>query len=98
MNARPEPQPAPTPGRTGKAPGGHPASGRGNEDARELQNEGDQLSMPPSREEPEARVNLGARVRVSTRKRARLFAAKYDVEMQILLDAALDEYLTRRGE
>jgi len=53
--------------------------------------------MPPSREETEARVNFGGRVRPSTRKRARLFAAQHDIDIQDLLDAALNEYMSRRG-
>jgi hypothetical protein len=31
------------------------------------------------------------------RKRARLYAAGHDVNLQDLMDAALDEYLTRRN-
>ncbi|MGA5824086.1 hypothetical protein ACPC54_40350 [Kitasatospora sp. NPDC094028] len=53
--------------------------------------------MPPSREKPESRVNFGGRVKESTRKRARMFAAANDVDLQDLLDFALDEYLRRRG-
>lgn len=44
----------------------------------------------------EPRVNLGARVRASTRRRARMYAAEFEVEMQDVLDAALDEYLSAR--
>ncbi len=44
----------------------------------------------------DTRVNFGGRVRESVRKRARIFAVQNDVELQDLLDAALDEYLTRR--
>jgi hypothetical protein len=45
----------------------------------------------------DARVNFGGRVRESVRKRARIYAVQNDVELQDLLDAALDEYLTRRN-
>lgn len=48
-------------------------------------------------EEAEARVNFSARVRVSVRKRAKLFAAEHDVSLQDLADQALDEYLQRRN-
>lgn len=59
--------------------------------------EGD-LPMPPSRQgDNETRVNLGARVRTETRRRAKLFSAVHDLDMQDLVDAALDEYMSRRG-
>ncbi|MFF3061570.1 MULTISPECIES: hypothetical protein [unclassified Streptomyces] len=48
-------------------------------------------------EEPEERVNFSARVRVSVRKRAKLYAAGHDVSLQDLVDAALDDYLTRHN-
>ncbi|MFG2306707.1 hypothetical protein [Actinacidiphila glaucinigra] len=51
----------------------------------------------PKQEAGEERVNFSGRVRVSVRRRARLFAAAHDVNLQDLLDAALDEYLTKRG-
>jgi hypothetical protein len=44
----------------------------------------------------EPRVNFGGRVRESVRKRARIYAVQNDVELQDLLDEALDEYLSRR--
>ncbi|WP_274036740.1 hypothetical protein [Streptomyces sp. MMBL 11-1] len=46
-------------------------------------------------EESEERVNFSARVRASVRKRAKLYAAQNDVSLQDLVDAALDDYLTR---
>lgn len=45
----------------------------------------------------EERTNFSARVRTSVRRRARLYAASQDVSLQDLMDAALDEYLSRRG-
>ncbi|WP_192580234.1 hypothetical protein [Micromonospora sp. ALFpr18c] len=50
---------------------------------------------PPPVDEP--RVNFGARVRESVRKRARVYAVQNDVELQDLLDEAVDEYLRARG-
>ena len=45
----------------------------------------------------EARVNFGARIRESVRKRARLYAVEHDLELQDLIDQAIDEYLRQRG-
>ncbi len=42
-------------------------------------------------------VNFGARIRKSVRQRARLYAVQNEVELQDLLDKALDEYLRNRG-
>lgn len=50
---------------------------------------------PPHTDEP--RVNFGGRVRESVRKRARIYAVQNDVELQDLLEEALDEYLRSRG-
>lgn len=47
--------------------------------------------------EQEERVNFSARVRVSVRRRAKLYAAANDVSLQDLVDAALDDYLTRHN-
>lgn len=54
---------------------------------------------PPSAgaETEEQRVNFGARVRQSVRRRARVWAVQNDRELQDLLDEALDEYLRARG-
>lgn len=52
--------------------------------------------MPTAAPPTEPRVNFGGRVRESVRKRARIYAVQNDVELQDLLDAALDEYLSRR--
>ncbi|GAA1377210.1 ribbon-helix-helix domain-containing protein [Streptomyces beijiangensis] len=49
-------------------------------------------SDPPA----EDKVLISGRVRASVRKRMKIFAAKNDVNLQDLLDAALDEYLTKR--
>ncbi|MFD8026135.1 hypothetical protein ACFV6G_37690 [Streptomyces lavendulae] len=46
---------------------------------------------------PEPRGNFSARVRVSVRKRAKVYAAGHDINLQDLVDAALDEYLARRN-
>lgn len=51
----------------------------------------------PTTEDTDPRVNFSARVRESVRKRARLYAAGHDVNLQDLMDAALDEYLSRRN-
>ncbi|MFJ4343552.1 hypothetical protein [Streptomyces sp. NPDC088915] len=58
----------------------------------------------PKQEQPqnedaqsEERVNFSARVRVSVRRRAKLYAAGHDVSLQDLVDKALDDYLTRHG-
>ncbi|GAA2110651.1 hypothetical protein [Streptomyces synnematoformans] len=50
----------------------------------------------PQQAEAEERINISARVRVSIRRRARLYAAAQDVSLQDVVDAALDEYLSRR--
>lgn len=42
-------------------------------------------------------VLISARVRKSTRKRARVFCAEQDVSMQDLIDEALNEYVDRHG-
>ncbi|WP_328974003.1 hypothetical protein [Streptomyces sp. NBC_00239] len=54
---------------------------------------------PQDQQAPEAeeRTNFSARVRVSVRKRAKLYAAGHDVSLQDLVDAALDEYLSKRN-
>jgi hypothetical protein len=52
-------------------------------------------AAPPPVDEP--RVNFGGRVRESVRKRARVYAVQNDVELQDLLDQAVDEYLRARG-
>jgi predicted HicB family RNase H-like nuclease len=53
----------------------------------------------PEPEQPEAedRVNFSARVRASVRRRAKVYAATHDVNLQDLMDQALDEYLSKRG-
>ncbi|MEY9998182.1 hypothetical protein ABIE67_010303 [Streptomyces sp. V4I8] len=43
------------------------------------------------------RVLISGRVRASVRKRLRLYAAAHDENLQDLLDAAIDEYLSKRG-
>ncbi|QIP74738.1 hypothetical protein [Streptomyces sp. VN1] len=45
----------------------------------------------------EERVNFSARVRVSVRRRAKLYAAGHDISLQDLVDQALDDYLRRHG-
>ncbi|GAA0706814.1 hypothetical protein GCM10009548_94750 [Streptomyces malaysiensis subsp. malaysiensis] len=45
----------------------------------------------------EERVNFSARVRVSVRRRAKLYAAGNDINLQDLVDQALDDYLRRHG-
>ncbi|MER6138306.1 hypothetical protein [Streptomyces sp. NPDC001815] len=47
--------------------------------------------------EAEERVNFSARVRVSVRRRAKLYAAGHDINLQDLVDQALDDYLRRHG-
>lgn len=42
-------------------------------------------------------VLISARVRKSTRRRARVFCAERDVSMQDLIDRALNEYIDRHG-
>ncbi|MFJ8982670.1 hypothetical protein [Streptomyces sp. NPDC102282] len=44
----------------------------------------------------EDKVLISGRVRASVRKRMKVYAAEHDVNLQDLLDAALDEYLTKR--
>lgn len=56
-----------------------------------------QGKQPQGDEVGEERINFSGRVRVSVRRRARLFAAAHDVPLQDILDAALDEYLSKRG-
>lgn len=43
------------------------------------------------------RANLNARVRGSTRRRVRMYAAARDMDMQDVIDAAVVEYLEARG-
>ena len=52
----------------------------------------------PQKDQPESeeRTNFSARVRISVKRRAKLYAAGHDVNLQDLMDAALDEYLTKR--
>lgn len=45
----------------------------------------------------EPRVNFGARIRASVRKRARLYAVEHDIDLQDVIDQAIDEYLRKRG-
>lgn len=52
-------------------------------------------TAPPRTDEP--RVNFGGRIRESVRKRARVYAVQHDVELQDLLDEAIEEYLRNRG-
>jgi hypothetical protein len=52
-------------------------------------------AAPP--EQREVLVNFGGRVRESLRRRARMYAAAHDVDLQRIIDIALDEYLTRNG-
>lgn len=58
---------------------------------------GDQGGPAPAAPVNDARVNFGGRVRESVRKRARIYAVQNDVELQNLLDQALDDYLSARG-
>ncbi|MFI1869721.1 hypothetical protein [Streptomyces jumonjinensis] len=44
----------------------------------------------------EDRVLISGRVRESVRRRMKVYAATNDVNLQDLLDAALDEFLTKR--
>lgn len=57
----------------------------------------DEQEETSSHEAPEERVLISGRVRASVRRRLRLYAAANDENLQDLLDAALDEYLRRRG-
>ncbi|WP_331718250.1 MULTISPECIES: hypothetical protein [Streptomyces] len=56
-----------------------------------------QQHQPEQTPESEERVNFSARVRASVRKRAKLYAAQNDVSLQDLVDAALDDYLSRHN-
>ncbi|MFJ8957334.1 hypothetical protein ACIRO1_45315 [Streptomyces sp. NPDC102381] len=51
---------------------------------------------PQTPAESEERTNFSARVRVSVRRRAKLYAAGHDISLQDLVDEALDEYLKNR--
>ncbi|MFJ2561339.1 MULTISPECIES: ribbon-helix-helix domain-containing protein [unclassified Streptomyces] len=42
------------------------------------------------------KVLISGRVRASVRKRMKVYAAEHDVNLQDLLDEALDEYLKKR--
>lgn len=59
--------------------------------------QGDQQPQTPETPESDPRVNFSARVRESVRRRARLYAAGNDINLQDLMDKALDEYLARRN-
>lgn len=57
--------------------------------------------VPDEQAEPDPKaedkkVLISGRVRTSVRKRMKLYAAEHDVNLQDLLDKALDEYLTKR--
>ncbi|MGW6412177.1 ribbon-helix-helix domain-containing protein [Streptomyces vinaceus] len=45
----------------------------------------------------DGKVLISGRVRASVRKRMKLYAAEHDVNLQDLLDEALDEYLSKRN-
>lgn len=45
----------------------------------------------------ESLVPLGTKVRESTRKRLRRYAVEAEIEMQDVVDQALDQYLRDRG-
>lgn len=96
MTARPARQPAARP-ELPKAPStGHPARRLPEDDP--APDTATSVSAPRARpviDDP--RVNFGARVRESVRRRARVWAVQNDLELQDLLDAALDEYLRNRG-
>jgi hypothetical protein len=51
----------------------------------------------PGNETPEERVLVSGRVRASVRRRLKRHAAETDESLQDVMDAALDEYLTRRN-
>lgn len=57
--------------------------------------------MPDEQEksapEAEERVLISGRVRASVRRRMKLYAAGHDVNLQDLLDEAVDEFLTKRN-
>ncbi|MGO4417193.1 hypothetical protein AB4Z54_00050 [Streptomyces sp. MCAF7] len=57
--------------------------------------QGDSQKQPTP--ELEERTNFSARVRVSVRKRAKLYAAANDISLQDLVDEALDDYLRRHN-
>ncbi|WP_067828325.1 hypothetical protein [Actinomadura kijaniata] len=48
-------------------------------------------------EKPEVLVPLGTKVRESTRKRLRIYAVQEEIEMQEVVDHALDAFLRERG-
>ncbi|MBV9024693.1 MAG: hypothetical protein JO362_13080 [Streptomycetaceae bacterium] len=56
--------------------------------------------MPDEQEksapEAEDRVLISGRVRVSVRRRMKIYAAQHDKSLQDLLDEALDEFLRNR--
>lgn len=43
----------------------------------------------------DTRVNFTTRIRSSTRRQARIYAAEHDLDIQELVDRALTEYLHR---
>lgn len=45
----------------------------------------------------EERVLISGRVKATTRRRLRIYAAAHDESLQDLLDRALDEFLNRNG-
>lgn len=50
----------------------------------------------PDPDTGDKKVLISGRVRSSVRKRMKVYAAEHDVNLQDLLDAALDEYLANR--
>lgn len=89
---RPARQPAEGP-HIGKAPStGHPAR---------LADPQPQEAVLPtpvrSRQPQEPLVNFGGRVRESLRRRARMYGAANDLDLQDILDRALTEFLDREG-
>jgi len=57
----------------------------------------EETPMQSVAESTEPLVPLGTKVRESTRKRLRRYAVEAEIEMQDVVDAALDQYLRDRG-
>lgn len=54
-------------------------------------------AMPTAAPEQDALVPFSTRVKESTRRRARIYAAANDLGIQEVVEAALEEYLRQRG-
>lgn len=58
---------------------------------------GEETPPPPPVVQRKPREQLNTKIRVDMRERLDVFVARHDSTLQGVLEAALDEYMTRRG-